>query len=655
MLSDHEKRTLARVLDTLIPTLAAIDDENPLLFRLQASDFDLASEFDTVIEQVTDEQQQREIRLFLHLLESGTVNRLFGQPKPFSQLNLEERTALLLAWRDSRLLLARKAFQFVKQLGLALFYVLTPQGERHPTWDVFGYDDPPTASQATSSPIQPLQLSAPTTLYTDALVIGSGAGGGVVAGELSAAGLDVIVVEKGGYYAETDFHGREMDSTRHLYERQGVLATTDLGVTLLAGSALGGGTLINWTASLRPPEHVLHEWCDRYGFSAATGADFQHSLDCVLERSGVTTAESPPTPLNALLEKGCHALGYTVDVIPRNVRACQDCGFCNYGCAFGAKQSTLKTYLQDAYERGARILVQAHVNRVLHRNGQAYGAELTLTGASGEQFTVTVQAKVVVVAAGSLHTPVLLLRSGLGNAHIGANLHLHPTTAIFSLFEQPVTGWRGAPMTRVSQQFSNLDGQGYGVWMETAPVHPGLAAQAFPWHSGRQHKRNMQQLDHFGNIIILARDRDGGRIRLGRDGQPKIDYRLSLHDARHLRTGLMEAVKVHQVAGAQRIYSPCYPLPAYEQGAALEPYLQQIQAASFAPHRFALFSAHQMSSCRIGGTSAIGALTPEGETYEIQNLFVADGSALPTAAGVNPMITIMGTAHYIAQHIKNRF
>src|SRR5690606_16085945 len=134
------------------------------------------------------------------------------------------------------------------------------------------------------------------------------------------------------------------------------------------------------------------------------------------------------------------------------------------------------------------------VDRVLHRAGVVEGATIRVEQADGTHTTVQVKAKAVVVAAGALHTPALLLRSGLGNAHIGANLHLHPTTVIFSRFDEPMKGWHGEPMTRVSQQFANLDGRGYGVWLDTSPVHPGMAAQAFPWHDGREHKRNMQQL-----------------------------------------------------------------------------------------------------------------------------------------------------------------
>jgi len=269
---------------------------------------------------------------------------------------------------------------------------------------------------------------------------------------------------------------------------------------------------------------------------------------------------------------------------------------------------------------------------------------------------VRVKARAVVVAAGSIHTPALLRRSGLGNVHIGANLHLHPTTMISSQFNELMEGWCGAPQTRMSREFADLDGHGYGVWLETAPIHPGLAAQAFNWYSGRNHKRTMQAIRHFANIIVLTRDYYGGQVTTDKHGQPVVRYRLHPVDGRHLQRGLTEAIKIHAAAGATRIYSPYQGLPGFTPGhnGSLDCYLQRVKSAGFKPNKFALFSAHQMSTCRIAGSSTLGAVNPAGETYEVKNLYVADGSVLPTAAGVNPMLTIMGTAHYLAQHIKAR-
>ena len=171
-------------------------------------------------------------------------------------------------------------------------------------------------------------------------------------GELSAAGKEVIVVEKGAYYADHQFSGRELAS-QSLFEKRGLLTTSDMSMSVLAGSTLGGGTTVNWAASLRTPQDVLHEWEYEYGFTGASGKGFQHSLDAVLKRMNVGVEETFINVNNTLLERGCEALGYDVTPIPRNVKGCEECGFCNFGCTFGAKQGTLKTYLHYLVARPA--------------------------------------------------------------------------------------------------------------------------------------------------------------------------------------------------------------------------------------------------------------------------------------------------------------
>jgi choline dehydrogenase-like flavoprotein len=657
MLDAGEKATLAQLCDTLIPALQAETGDDPRLFALCAADLDLAERIEAIIAEVATDDDIRLLRLFLRVIEIGLFNRLTaGQAGAFSRLSLEQRTNLLRKWAESRFPIARRAFQSLKRLSLAVFYAVMPDEQPNPTWAALRYDDPPGRAERTPRTIRLLEISEATTLDTDVLVIGSGAGGGVVAGELSAAGLDVIVAEKGRGCTEADFHGREYASSEQLYERRALLTTADQSVSLLAGSTLGGGTTVNWTTSLRPPESLLHQWAQEYGFSGAAGAAFQRSLDAVSQRIHVNTGESQPNALNALLEAGCRQLGYAVGVLPRNVQGCVDCGFCGYGCPFGAKQGTLRTYLQDAFERGARILARAHVDRVLVQQGTAQGAAMTVTAVDGQVYPVIVRARAVVVAAGAVHTPALLRRSGLGNAHIGANLHLHPTTVIFSQFADPVIGWRGTPQSRLCDQFVDLDGRGYGVRLETAPIHPGLAASAFPWLSGAAHKRHMQRIAHYANIIIITRDYYSGRVTVDRRGQPVLRYRLQPYDARHMRRGLIEAIRIHAAAGATVIYGPHQGMDGYRAGLgdSLEAFLRRVRGGSFAPNALGLFSAHQMSTCRVGGSSALGAINPEGETYEVRNLFVADASVFPTASGVNPMLTVMGTAHYLAQAIRSR-
>ena len=656
-LSPAERRTLALICDTLLPSIA--DDptltDDPLA-QFGAADLDLVTALETALERVSDGASLSQLKLVLTLFETQLVHGIgAGVWHSFEDMTRPQRETVLRAWAYSRVPQARMTFQSLKRLGLAVAYGLMPADAPNPLWAAFGYEPPRLDPlKPAERPIIPLKLTAATTLTADVVIIGSGAGGGVVAGELTAAGKDVIVVEKGDYYIETDFDGRELSSNERLYENSGALTTADRGILVLAGKALGGGTTVNWAASFHTPDHVRHEWAHDYGFEGATSPEFSQSQEAVWARSHVNLDHSAATSHNGILEKGCQALGYEVTAIPRNVKDCEECGFCNYGCAYGAKQSTVRTYLQDAQDRGGRILVRAEVDQILHAHGVATGVRVTVRTDEGTLIPVTIHAKTVVVAAGSLHTPAILLRSGLGNANIGAHLHLHPTTVTFGIYEQSIRGWQGAPLTRVSNQFADLDGDGYGVKLETAPVHPGIAALSLPWSSGRQHRAAMAQLAHFSNTIIIARDRFGGRITLDRAGQPILHYTVHPHDRAHLLRGMIETMRIHHAAGAHEITSPHADALIWQTGQDFEAYLTDVSARELRPNGVSMFSAHQMSSARIGGNSALGAFDPTGQSYEVRNLYVADGSALPTASGVNPMMTIMATAHYIAQQIKAR-
>ena len=659
MLTDRQFHTFALICETLLPALPEEEGLDPVLQRHGAQQIDLPRRVLETIAPELNAGQQREFRWFLQLIETPLVNRLIAREAVgFSRASPERRTAILRGWSSSRLATARKAFFGLKLIVLYLAYT-SPEGlSPNPVWSVFHYEaSPPSDDQRKngSTGLTCFSLDGKRRISTEVLVIGSGAGGGVVAAELAAAGHEVLVVEKGPFCTGDSFVQDERVGQETLYEKKGRLTTVDGSVLLLAGSALGGGTTVNWMTSLVTPPRVLEEWFVQPGLRQSLAAQWQLSEQEILARLHVNTEESLSNTQNALLEQGCRALGYRVKPIPRNSVGCEHCNWCGYGCKFDAKQDSRVAFLQDACVQGVKLLAQTHVERILTQEGRATGAILTCCEA-GRCEEVEVTAKVVVAAAGAIHTPALLMRSGLTNRHLGRHLHLHPTTAVCGRFSQPVYSWQGAPQTRYCDHFDDLDGQGYGVWMEVCPGHPGLWASALAWQSGREHKRFMQDLHHLANTIVLLRDRHGGRVKVDRKGNPQIHYRLHPADAEHLAQGIEESLRIQWAAGAEVIYSPhnCHLAHAREEGNDLRLFLERVRRAGLKPFVLSLYSAHQMSTCRMGDSARRAAVSPAGETFEVGNLFVADGSVMPTACGVNPMVTIMTLAHTIAQNIKER-
>lgn len=619
--------------------------------RWGARELRLAGRVEEALEAISNPSERRKLKAFLRSLASPLANGLLeGRWRSFSDLPLDSRTEVLRGWMGSRLNLRRQAFQAVKRLALFLYYSATDGGE-NPTWSVFEYESPPGSNPGLPRAVETGGPAGQSSLRAEVLIVGSGAGGAVVAAELAEAGHDVLVLEKGGHNAAPDFHGRELKSNADMFEKRGALTTDDLGTVVLAGSTLGGGTVVNWSTSLPTPMVVREEWEQEYQFDGLAGSEYERSLWAVMGRMNVNRQESEANPQNRLLARGAAALRTPAQVVPRNVKGCVDCTYCAFGCRHDAKQSSLLTFLPDAQRAGARIMVNAHVDRILTEAGRAIGAVVTVESDGGRRQRI-VHADAVVVSAGAIHTPALLLRSGLRNPNLGRHLRLHPVTAPIGVYQEPVRSWQGAPQTRMVDALADLDGEGYGVRLEVAPAHPGLWASALPWVSGADHKALMAGLEHTANFIVITRDRGSGRVVLDGDGEPVIRYRLGERDRAHLMEGVGRALKMHRAAGAHTILSP-HALPRIyrrEEGG-FGPFCEAALDAPAGPNQLSLFSAHQMGTARVAGSAKRGAVRPDGATWEIDNIYVADGSVFPTACGVNPMVPIAGTAHFLASRI----
>jgi long-chain-alcohol oxidase len=610
-----------------------------------AEQADLATRVAGHVAKLPRAADRAELGLLLTLFESRVMNLLIaGIPRPFSAMTPAQRERYLRGWATSRLPPRRKAFQALKRLVTVTHYT-TPGAAR-----TLGYPGPLGPPPAMPKPIHPLAITGETTLTCDVVVVGSGAGGAVVAAELAAQGKDVIVLEKGGYHNEADFTQHEGDGLERLYDAGGLLATRDLSLVILQGATLGGGTVVNYTTSFATPDSVRDEWAREHRLPHFTGPEFTRSLEAAAQRIGVNTDHAAPSGRDRVLIRGLERLGWHHGLLPRNVRGCtQDdaCGYCGYGCRAAAKQSTLVTYLPDAVSCGARIVVDCDVRRVTITNAQATGVEARV-GAHA----LRVRAGAVVVACGSIHSPALLLRSGVNLPALGKFLALHPATAVFGEMNEAVRPWTGTLQAHYSDQFADLD-HGYGFKFETAPLHPSFLALAAPWESAAQYAGRMERLANTALCGILLRDRFGGRVRIDREGCPVVDYRVSRYDARHLRRALAGAAELLEAAGAREIWAPVARWISYRPGGprAREEWLARLDAAGWGANQLLLVTFHQMASCRMGASARSSVVDPEHRVWGVRGLYVADASVFPTASGVNPMLTIMAIAHRAAQLI----
>ena len=578
-----------------------------------------------------------------------------GRMKSFSSLSQEERIRVLHSWADSRIGKRRAAFQALRK-AIGFLHVMLPakNGGRSPVWDNLNYPGPLRSKQ--TSVARPLKVIVPDrdmNLSCDVCIVGSGAGGGTAAAVLAAAGKDVIVLEAGSYFDDADFDGAELGGFRNLYTEAGFAATADHSVSLLAGECFGGTTVINYCTSFRTPDDIRTEWAAA-GEPWFTSDEYTRSLDAVCERLHVNLDHNRVSAREQVLERGLRSLGWHVAAMPRNVIGCDQgkvCGYCGYGCALGAKQSSTKTWLADAQQNGARFVVETRALRVRIETGAATGVEAR----SKTGHHVNIRCRAVVSACGSIHTPALLLRSGLSNEHIGRHLHLHPVSNVCGVFDEEIRPWEGTMQAIYSDEHRFLTGN-YGVKYETTALQPVIGVAVLPWREPRQYRSLLAKLSHISAIGVLVRDHDGGRVTIDREGHPESHYALSKFDRAHLRSGFIGAARILEAAGARLIFSPHARWCAYEPGrnGSLDTFTRAMDSAGWDSGRLALFSFHLQGTARLGDSARSSATNPDGELWEARNLYVMDGSSFPSASGVNPMISIEAIAHRNASALAAR-
>jgi long-chain-alcohol oxidase len=639
-----------RALDAICDTFAPGGDGLP-----SASEMGVADAVMAAVSLNPREAERKQVLQLLGLWDTALLTAVGGGGlKRFSTLSQEAREKVLLSWADSRVPQRRAAFQALRKGALLCYYGMSgPDGGASAVHDALGYPGP-LGKPADPPPktIKPLAITGDTTLDCDVVVVGSGAGGGTAAAVLAAQGLDVIVLEAGDYHSEEDFDGDELSGFARLYLNGGGMASVDQSVGLLAGSTLGGGTTVNYTYCFKPSTELREEWAST-GVPEFAQPEFDAAVDAVWERLSVNTENSIPSARDHALRKGLDELGWDSRVMQRNATKCDPavCRVCHYGCQIGSKQSTMKTWLQDAHDAGARILVRTSADTVVVERGAARGVEAH----TADGHKVTVRSRAVISACGALHTPALLRRSGLVNRNIGKHLALHPVLVIWGVFDEEVKPWEGVLASTYSDHDADMD-DGFGVKYEHVSIPPSILLSFSPWRGGRQHHDLMRALPHTAGLGVLLRDRDGGEVTVGKDGQPVVKYKLSDYDTDHMRRGVEGATKIVEAMGARKIFSSHSKMVSYEPGrsGSLESYMADADACGWDAGRAQMISFHIMGSARMGGSPETSACDPRGETWEVRDLIVADGSAFPSASGVNPMVTIEATAHLNASRLAER-
>ncbi|KAF3034157.1 hypothetical protein E8E12_004598 [Didymella heteroderae] len=601
---------------------------------------------------------------------------LTGYLTPISEQPVHIREAIVRSWKTARLGPIRSLHRSLTVLSRQTWIKITPTLRR-----VLGVPRVPTGMKPGKGyDYEFIQLppgEKPEVIETDVVIVGSGCGGAVCAKNLAEAGHRVLVVEKAYHWTPDHFPMSEADGWNHLFMNGAFISSDDTSTSIVAGQAWGGGGTVNWSASLQTQGYVRKEWADR-GLPFFTSERFQECLDRVCGRMGVSADYIEQNRANAMLLEGARKLGYSHKVVPQNTGGAQHrCGHCTFGCGSCEKQGPVISFLPDAARAGAQFIEGFHAERVVFKTigGKKVATGLVGSwtsrdingGVAGEPLTrrkVIIKAKRVIVSAGTMQSPLLLLRSKLNNPQIGRNLYVHPVSLLGGIHEEEIKPWEGAILTSVVGEYENLDGRGHGAKLEVTNMIPSSWLIWLDWKGGLQYKLDAARMKHMAGYISICKDRDTGRVYPDPvDGRVRFNYTPSKFDKRHIMKGLLALAKIQYVEGASEIFTTIPGVSTFKRDTSLpasgdgindgrfQAWLEEVETKGFPSPESVFVSAHQMGTCRMSKVEKEGVVDPTGKVWGTEGLYVADASVFPSASGVNPMVTNMAISDHISRRI----
>jgi len=524
--------------------------------------------------------------------------------------------------------------------GITALFGLSTARSLNGEGTVYKYFDYPIYNNAK---IEKKFIQVPESI--EVAVIGSGSGGGVAANLLNE-NYEVGIFEKGSYAnRETN---NETFGYHNFYETYAMQQTRGYKVLLLAGSSIGGGTSINWTTSLRTPDNILNEWDSLTGQNNYfNSSNFKSSMDFICKQLNVSEANNRIPRKEIKLAEGLSQSQISYKIIPRNASndQCLESGFSTFGHSDESINSSYQTWFPEDKFNSQNVYSNTSVKYLTISKGKATHINVEKNG-KVQQIAVDK----VVLAAGSLNTPKILLNSGYKNKHLGQHLKLHPVSGVAGKFSEEQKPWAGTMQGIYSDDYLFMK-DNYGYLLEGLPMHPSLFFPFFP-NNNDNFEDFIKSYNYWSGSIVLTSDKSSGSI-INKNPQHLWDYNLNDFDHSNLLHGLENLVRANYLAGAEEIMVAASPTMHWKKSSNvnIEDFINKIRAIKNAPFRILLGSAHQMGTARINPNPEQGVVDLDGKVHGLENVYIVDASTFPRCSGVNPMISIQSMSHFLMSKI----
>ena len=491
------------------------------------------------------------------------------------------------------------------------------------------------------------------SLSAEVVIVGSGAGGAVMAKELSEAGLEVLVLEEGGHTPpEVYSRYRPTQTLRHVARDGGTSVAVGLGdtpvISLLMGRTVGGSSVMTGGVCFRIPESVSDHWVKELKLEGYSTKVLEAAYRSVEKEVNVTEV---PVEMRSrstqLFAQGAEKRGgIEIKPLRRNTSNCLGAARCNFGCPTHAKLSVDVTYLKKALGKGTRIYADCLVEKIVEKDGRAAGVVgRVLNGRDGAPGgKLAVKAGTVVISAGTIHTPKILGRSGIGkrSGELGKRITLHPGFRVAAMFDTLVQGWKGSLQSAYSESLEKELLTLVGIW---APMN--ILAAALPG-VGPEHQALVRRMDHLAIFGGMIHDEGGGRVYNIPGREPLLVYRMTPRDKQNLFKGMRILAECFFAAGAREILLPVFGMKPLKSPDELKIFDSHIPASKVECAAF-----HPLGSARMGVDPRSACISPTGESFDLPGLYVADGSLFPTSIGVNSQLPIMTVSTQIAWGLRD--